>query len=120
MDEDGSNHIRLTNHPAGGWSPSWSPDGSRIAFLSARDGNYGIYVMNTDGSDQTLLANYRGLPSQFPSWSPDGQRIAFWSGLGVYVIDSDGSNQTRILTNSTSDASSVTFDTGSRLSISWW
>ena len=36
---------------------SWSPDGKKIAFRSNRDGNYEIYVMNADGSEQTNLTN---------------------------------------------------------------
>ena len=46
MDLDGSNQIRITNNPAYDDQPKWSPDGSRIAFISDRDGNFEIYVMN--------------------------------------------------------------------------
>ena len=47
-----------------------------IAFTSNRDGNYEIYVMNSDGSGQTNLTNNSAADS-CPAWSPDGQRIAF-------------------------------------------
>ena len=56
--------------------PSWSPDG-RIAFASNRDGNFEIYVMNSDGENLRRLTNHPDW-DMHPSWSPDG-RIAFRS-----------------------------------------
>ena len=49
MDADGANPINLTNHPKVDTWPAWSPDGTRIAFQSNRDGNSDIYVMAADG-----------------------------------------------------------------------
>jgi TolB protein len=73
-------HVRnLTNNPAfDGW-PSWSPDGTQIAFASNRDGdgsNYRIYVMRADGSDLRLLADTPGRGTA-PRWHPNGQEIFF-------------------------------------------
>jgi TolB protein len=67
---------RLTSNADVEHIPSWSPDGSRIAFTSNRGDNYDIYTMNADGSAQQLLI---GLPAwdEYASWSPDGGRIAF-------------------------------------------
>ncbi len=59
----------LTNNPALDSSPSWSPDGNRIAFYSERDGNYEIYVMNTDGTGQRNLTNNPAWDSSL-FWSP--------------------------------------------------
>jgi TolB protein len=57
MNADGSNQTNLTNDPAPDTDPTWSPDGTKIAFISTRNGNQDIYVMNADGSNQTNLTN---------------------------------------------------------------
>ena len=92
---DGINLRNLTNHPAWDQSPSWSPDGRHIAFVSDRDGDYNseIYVIDSDGSNLRRLTD---LDSQLPSWSPDGRHIAFFSSEDIYVMDSDGSNLRRL------------------------
>jgi len=92
MQADGSNQTRLTTSlvapDTSTWSdemsplgpvattplddvlPAWSPDGSRIAFASKRDGNWEIYVMNADGSDQTRLTHDPGM-----DWGPGWGRM---------------------------------------------
>jgi formylglycine-generating enzyme required for sulfatase activity len=73
--------------------------GGRIAFVSGRDGNQEIYVMNADGSEQINLTKHPA-DDWMPSWSPDGQRIAFVSERDgnpeIYVMTADGSGQTRL------------------------
>src|SRR5437867_1556082 len=86
----------------------------KIAFASGRDGNFEIYVMNADGTDQTRLTNDPA--EEFPpydwnpSWSPDGTKIAFESNrdgtIEIYVMNAHGTDQTR-LTHSSSTASSL-------------
>jgi len=102
MNADGSNQTRLTDNPAADWGPSWSPDGSRIVFVSNRDENVEIYTMNADGSDQIRLT-VEPAEDIYPSWSPDGQKIAFGSDRDfdneVYVMDADGSNPVNLTNN---------------------
>ena len=69
MNADGSNQTRLTNNSAWDVEPCFSPDGTKIAFVSDRDGNSEIYVMNAAGSNQTNITNNPAL-DRSPSWGP--------------------------------------------------
>jgi TolB protein len=75
-------------------SPSFSPDGSQIAFISGRSGVPNVYIMDADGTNMTLLTgvdmavpNYRSSPD----WSPDGRSIAYQQrasgGFQVWMSD---------------------------------
>ena len=86
--------------------PSWSPDGSRIAFVSSLDGTAKIYVMNADGSGQTRLTNISGIDSS-PVWSPDGKHITFSREAEIYIINADGTGLTNLTNNPASDRGPV-------------
>src|ERR1044071_2769133 len=99
--------LRLTNNNALDEGAAWSPDGSRIAFDSNRDGKTEIYVMNADGSNVKRLTN--NLSDDLgPKWSSDGRKILFDSerdgNREVYLMDADGGNQTRLTQNSAFDS----------------
>lgn len=95
---DGTGLRQLTNNGRNNYLPAWSPDGSRIAYISsrARLNTHEIYVIDTDGSDDTNLTN-NDVQEYGVAWSPDGSRIAFGTKLGgdmqVYTMNPDGSDQ---------------------------
>ena len=91
MNADGSNQLNLTNNPNYDTKPKWSPDGSKIVFVSNRDGNDEIYTMNSDGSNQTRLTN-NAVADDNPAWSPGGGQIAFDRSGQIFVMNADGTN----------------------------
>ena len=68
-DADGENVVRLTRCAESDAAPSWSPDGTKIALASKRDGNAEIYVMDADGGNPTNL-NQHPASDVKPAWSP--------------------------------------------------
>ena len=74
----------------------WSPDGTKLAFTSNRDGNPEIYVMNKDGSGLRRVTNNPAI-DEAPTWSPTGNQIAWVSDRTgqpkIYVMNADGTGQ---------------------------
>lgn len=108
MDVDGTDQMQLTKDSASEIEPAWSPDGSKIAFISDRHGqNFDIYVMNADGSNVTQLTNDSA--NEFgPVWSPDGKQIVFNSdrngNVQLFVMSIDGSNLVQLTEDSSNSA----------------
>ncbi len=69
---------QLTTDPADDVLPAWSPDGRRIAFVSTRDGNPEIYVMDSDGRNQRRLT-FNPTGDWRPAWLPDSRHLVFTS-----------------------------------------
>jgi Tol biopolymer transport system component len=92
VDADGTGLRRLTTSPGDDFDPSWSPDGTRIAFRRERSGEPEIWIMNADGTQQRRLTD--GLS---PAWSPDGSLVAFAGPSGssgiITVIRPDGTRR---------------------------
>lgn len=106
INPDGSAQTQLTFNTASDELPSWSPDGTKIAFASTRDGdpdNPDIYVMNADGSNQVNLTQNAAFDNH-PTWSPDGTKIAFFSNraggnFDIWSMNADGTFPTRLTTS---------------------
>jgi Tol biopolymer transport system component len=105
MNPDGTGLVNLTNAMAGVGQddPSWSPDGTKIAFTNVTLSEWGevfrhIWVMNADGNNASQItqggANDFALNKQ-PDWSPDGTKIAYTSEADdgdIYIMNADGTN----------------------------
>jgi len=104
MDRDGSHVRRLTRSGSdGAYYPTWSPDGSTIAFWSGpRTGEDGgpaqseIFTIPVKGGTPTRLT-HNDVSSIEPTWSPDGEQIAYRNGVELWVMGKDGSGQHRVL-----------------------
>jgi Tol biopolymer transport system component len=110
MNADGSGLLRLTDDEYYEQDPSWSPDGSQIAFSASNQSDYAweVFVVNADGTDLRRLTEYPGVDAD-PTWSPDGSMIAFSSDRATgpsqteaqdgtpYVMNADGSGVRRLL-----------------------
>ena len=99
-DADGNDPqtIVASNEPL--LSPRWSPDGSRLAYVSFENRKPVVYVQSLDTGARHAVANFRGSNSS-PAWSPDGRRLAVTlskdGGSQVYLMNADGGNVTRVL-----------------------
>lgn len=97
---DGTALRQLTVDPGHEWWPTWSPDGTRIAY--GRAGS--IWTMKADGTDKRQLARLNAPGLNHFAWSPDGQQLAFsdWKPddqiLHLWVVAADGSGRRRAAT----------------------
>lgn len=78
------------------YAPSWSPDGSRLAFVSSRSGDEELYVARANGTGVTRLTRLPG-PDLSPAWSSDGSRIAWSHDRAIWTMNADGSNKRRVV-----------------------
>jgi Tol biopolymer transport system component len=100
-------------------SPTWSPDGTRIAFSGEIGENAEIFVMDADGSDVVQVTDDPA-GDWDPAWSPDGSWIAFHTSRGdrardIYVVRPDGSDLTRLTDDPGRDIQPAWSPDGSRI-----
>ena len=107
MNPDGSDVRRVSSSDGGSdFGPSWSPDGSHVVFAAIRNEDWGIWVVDADGSNEHMILGGTGAGYlDDPVWSPDGDLIAFVGNLSVddyspddalYVMRPDGTDVTPI------------------------
>src|SRR5262245_45114915 len=99
-----------------------APSAGKIAFTSARDGNYEIYVMNADGAGQTNLTNNAAAADKDPAWSPDGGKIAFVSDrngrVDIFVMNADGTGVMPLTNDAAIDTSPSWSSDGAKIAFS--
>lgn len=113
MSNDGTRQTGLVTDNSSFGAMSWSPDGSRLAYVSMKpphESIYEIYVIRGDGAFVTRLTSsthFMGEIEAAPVWSPDGSKIAFRSyrdgNSDIFVMNSDGSNLTNVTHDSTNN-----------------
>jgi Tol biopolymer transport system component len=97
---------QIRTGPATGVGARAGTVNGKIAFLRSPGPGRpapGIYLMNEDGSGQTMIAETTG-GAQL-AWSPDGRRLAFTDAGGIYVVNADGSDETKVPTTTNGDQS---------------
>jgi TolB protein len=102
---DGTGLRRVTNDPSYEGQPAWSPDGTRLAFVSDRAGHADVHTMAPDGSDVRRLTEARamsppagsGIAAVAPAWSPDGSQLAYTvtaeGRSTIWVMRADGTGK---------------------------
>lgn len=102
-DSDGYNPQVVAHSKESLLSPSWSPDGRKIAYVSFESGNSNIYVQDiTTGSRQLVEAHAKGINGA-PAWSPDGTKLAvslsYVGNPEIFVLDMASRKETRLTNN---------------------
>ncbi|MCH8935592.1 MAG: PD40 domain-containing protein [Gemmatimonadetes bacterium] len=96
--------VRITDDMATEVVARYSPDGTRIAYVSNALGGIKILVMDADGSDQRRLTyTPDSILEDSPVWTPDGSRIVYSSGGSIWIINVDGSDPRQLTSGGTRD-----------------
>ena len=100
----GAQTVLASNEPI--ISPSWAPDGNRLAYVSFERKKPIVYIQSLVTGQRTVAANFKGSNSA-PAWSPDGRRLAVVlskdGNSQIYLVNADGSNVVRLTNTSTID-----------------
>jgi len=100
----GAQVVLASNEPI--ISPAWSPDGTRLAYVSFEHKKAMVYMQSLETGSRTVIANYKGSNSA-PAWSPDGKRLAMVlskdGNSQIYLVNPDGGGLTRLSTSGAID-----------------
>jgi TolB protein len=117
-DADGGNADFILAHKEPIISPAWSPDGTRIAYVSFERRKPIVFVHNLVDGTRTVLADFEGANSA-PSWAPDGRRLTITltrDGVAqIYVVNADGTGLTRITNSQAIDTEAAWSPDGSTI-----
>jgi YVTN family beta-propeller protein len=119
MSRDGRNPRQLTFGTGYDYIPTWSPDGTKLAFTSDRDGNWEIYTVRVADGAVTRLT-FNSAADQGPNWSWAIGRIAFQSNRygpnpEIFRMEADGTNPVRLTVNPNGDAGPSWSPAGDRI-----
>ena len=111
----------MTHNKKGEWGPAWSPDGTKLAFSSHRDGDSEIFVMDRNGSNLRKLTN-NDWSDELPDWSPDGRRLVFSSTKGdeqdidfdLFIMNEKGRTR-KVIGGVTTEANATWSPNGGRI-----
>lgn len=113
---------QLTSGAAQELAPSWSPDGTKIAYSTLVNNEYRVWVMNADGSNQAEIPNALYATAFVNAWNPDGTKVTFQktdvassSNKDVYTINIDGTGLTKLTTDGMHEGSPAWSPDGTKI-----
>ena len=117
-DADGENAQAALTSPEPIISPSWSPNGNELAYVSFEGRKPVVYIHDVSTGKRRVLANFRGSNSA-PAWSPDGKSLAVTltkeGGSQIFIIDAKGGDPRRITQSGGIDTEPVFTSDGSAI-----
>jgi len=117
-DADGENAQAALSSPEPIISPSWSPSGQQLAYVSFESRKPVVYIHEVSSGKRRILANFKGSNSA-PTWSPDGKTLAVTlsrdGGSQLFLIDSQGGEPRRLTSSSSIDTEPVFSPDGSTI-----
>ena len=117
-DADGYNPKPVLNSSSPLMSPSWSPDGRKLAYVSFETGRPAIYIQELDNGSREKITSFKGVNGA-PVWSPDGKRLALVlsksGSLDIYIMDLASKKLERITRSYAIDTEPVWSPDGSEL-----